>query len=214
MRLHDRVDRMAVRRRRSARKVRMSLEILEPRQLLSGVPGFLQGFVYDNLNNPISGATVELLNSGGSTVLHTETTNSAGYYNFNDYSLSPGTTYNLVTPNYATTGVGIQTTVNPATDNTSLPGYAHAIQVTVEDLSTQAFGVTWTGGFAGDTVDQQLNASSYNLAALQRTQAAATKDSFRSRSVLTRVTSTIPTRSARTCSMGSTRTRLSPFSPA
>ena len=83
-------------------------------------------------------------------VLHTETTDSAGYYNFNDYTLTAGTTYNLVTPDYATTGVGIQTTINPATDNTSLPGYAHAIKVTVENLSAQQnITLDWTGRFRG-----------------------------------------------------------------
>ena len=49
--------------------------------------------------------------------------------------MTAGTTYNIVTPDLATTSVGIQTTVNPASDNTSIPGYAHAIQVTVENLN-------------------------------------------------------------------------------
>ena len=74
MRLHARVDRTAASRRRSARKGLKPLEVLEPRQLLSGqlqagAAGFLQGYVYNSSNNPVSGATVELLNSTGSTVL-------------------------------------------------------------------------------------------------------------------------------------------------
>jgi len=220
MRLHARVDRTAASRRRSARKGLKPLEILEPRQLLtgtlqSGAAGFLQGYVYNSLNNPISGATVELLNSAGTSVLWTETTNPAGYYNFNDYpSLTAGTTYNIVTPDLATTSVGIQTTVNPASDNTSLPGYANAIKVTVEDLSAQSIGVNWNGSYEFADADSQLNASTYNLASPSENSGPGPVGSLRSRSAVTWETSPASILSARTCSMGSSRTRLSPFSPA
>ena len=179
MKLHTWMDRTAVRRRKSARKRIISLETLETRQLLSGLinpsaAGFLQGYVDNPSNNPLSGATVQLLNSAGTTVLWSETTNSAGYYNFNDYTgLTAGTTYNLVVSNSSTSSVGIQTTVDQASDNTSLPGYAHAIQVTVEPLSGSSpvsglspvnFQTTWTGAEALDYVNTQLIASSYNSA--------------------------------------------------
>ena len=156
--MRTQVDRTVARRRWNVRSRRPSLELLEPRQLLSD--GFVQGFALDNSNHPVVGATVELLN-GSNTVVQSTTTNSDGYYGFNN--VVPGT-YNVteLATNYSTgvTGSDIQTTINPA----SVIDSGTEIQVTVLDPSQQSIGLTWTGGFAGDTVDVQLNASTYNLA--------------------------------------------------
>src|SRR5262245_32698882 len=126
MKPRTRADRLAF-RRRSVRRGRLSLEAFEPRQLLS--TGFVQGLVRDSSNNPIGGATIQLLTTSNTLVAQT-TTNSDGYYAFNN--VTPGT-YNLTetAPNYSTT-VGasdIQTTINPAS---AINGNT-AIQVTVLD---------------------------------------------------------------------------------
>src|SRR5208337_2845910 len=158
MRLGNRFGGTASRRRGSLRKGWPSLEILEPRQLLS--TGFVQGFALNNSSKPVSGATVQLLTTSNTLVAQT-TTNSSGYYAFNN--LTPGT-YNVMefASGYTTSvsGSDIHTTVNPASAINS----GTEIQVTVLDLSTQSFGVTWTGVYADELLNIQLNASSYNQA--------------------------------------------------
>src|SRR6187551_3584693 len=88
------------------------LESLEPRQLLAS-DGFLQGFAFidGNNNNQLDagetrkdGATIELRSADGSTLLASTTTNSDGYYRFNN--LDSGT-YRLreIAPGYVTQGV-------------------------------------------------------------------------------------------------------------
>ncbi len=161
MSLRNRFDGTASRRRGSLRKVRASLEMFEPRQLLS-TGGFVQGFALTNSSTPtpVSGATVELLTTSNEFVAST-TTNSSGYYGFN--KVAPGT-YNVmeVALGYTTSvnGSDIQTTINPAS---AIDGNTE-IQVTVEDLATQNLGLQWTGGLTGGSVDETLIASSYNQA--------------------------------------------------
>ena len=139
MRLRNKVDRRASRRRENVRQGRPSLEMCEPRTLMAA--GFIQGYV-QNSSNP---TTVDLYDSTGTNLLATTTTNSAGYFNFNSYfnsssSLGAGT-YDVVTPNYTTSNVSWQTTVNNAT-STTVNGNM-AIQVTVEPLP-QDISLTWT----------------------------------------------------------------------
>jgi len=120
----------------------------------------VQGFAFTNSNTPVSGATVELLTTSNTLVAST-TTNSSGYYGFNN--VAPGT-YNVmeVASGYTTSvkGSDIQTTVNPASAINS----GTEIQVTVKDPTTQNLGLQWTGGITGDSVNETLIASSYNQA--------------------------------------------------
>jgi len=163
MRLRNRFDGTSSRRRGSLRKVRASLEIFEPRQLLSNNLGFVQGFALTSLGAPVVGATVQLLTTSNKplTPPATTTTNSSGYYGFN--GVTPGT-YNVmeVASGYTTSvnGSDIQTTVNPASAINS----GTEIQVTVKDPTTQNLGLQWTGGITGDSVNETLIASSYNQA--------------------------------------------------
>ena len=166
MRLRNTVHRQASRRRWSVRKGRPSLEGLECRQLLSNGNGFVQGFAFNSSNSPVSGATVQLLTTSNTLVAST-TTNSDGYYAFNN--VTPGT-YNVAetAAGYSTSvsGSDIQTTINPAS---AINGNTE-IQVTVLDLSQTSnpppppptFTANWNGGIVGDTVSYQLLASPYN----------------------------------------------------
>ena len=95
-----------------------------------------------NSSVPISTATVTLYNAGNVSI-GTATTNSVGYYAFNN--VAPGTyTLTETAPGYSTsvTGADIQTTVNAAT---AINGNT-AIKVTVENLSqvTSRFGIEWS----------------------------------------------------------------------
>ena len=166
MRLRNTVHRQASRRRWSVRKGRPSLEGLECRQLLSNGNGFVQGFAFNSSNSPVSGAAVQLLTTSNTLVAST-TTNSDGYYAFNN--VTPGT-YNVAetAAGYSTSvsGSDIQTTINPAS---AINGNTE-IQVTVLDLSQTSnpppppptFTANWNGGIVGDTVSYQLLASPYN----------------------------------------------------
>src|SRR5208337_2797073 len=150
MRLCNRFDGTASRRSGNLRKGRPSLEIFEPRQLLS--TGFVQGFALNNSNNPVSGATVNLLTTSNTLVAQT-TTNSSGYYGFNN--VAPGT-YNVMEVDSAYTpsvsASDIQTTINPAT---AINGNTE-IQVTVENPTTQNLGLQWTRGFTSVAVNTKL----------------------------------------------------------
>ena len=149
MALQNRLDRQASQRRARLRKRQPSLELCEQRLLMASGAGFIQGFVLDNTNNPISSATVELWDNTGNRqsgdLLATSTTDSSGYYNFDSYALVAGTTYQITesaTGYSASVGSGdIQTTIDPAC---AIDG-GTAIRVTAENLSTQSIGVTWTG---------------------------------------------------------------------
>ena len=166
MRLRNTVHRQASQRRWSVRKGRPSLEGLECRQLLSNGNGFVQGFAFNSSNSPVSGAAVQLLTTSNTLVAST-TTNSDGYYAFNN--VTPGT-YNVAetAAGYSTSvsGSDIQTTINPAS---AINGNTE-IQVTVLDLSQTSnpppppptFTANWNGGIVGDTVSYQLLASPYN----------------------------------------------------
>ncbi len=165
--INFRSDRSRVRGKR--RMALPSLEALEGRTLLASGAGFIQGFVLDNSSQPVAAATVDLWDNSGNRnpgdLLATTTTNSSGYYNFDGYSLVAGTTYQITE---SATGYSssvesgdIQTTVNPAT---AIAGDT-AIQVTVENLSTQSFTLDFTGEpYPLDTAYLELNASSDNQA--------------------------------------------------
>ena len=123
--------------------------------------GFIQGFAYNSSNQPISGATVQLLTASNMPFSPpvTTTTNSDGYYAFNGVAQG---TYNVeeTATGYGTSvsGSDIQTTINPAS---AINGNTE-IQVTVLDPSQQSITATWNGSITGATTYSQLNASSYN----------------------------------------------------
>ena len=110
------------RRHRNRRALERSFhfEALESRQVLAN--GFLQGiaFIDGNANNQLDdgeirkpGATIELRSADGSTLLASTTTNSDGYYQFENLASA---TYRLVeiAPGFVTQGVQIQNTLSSA----------------------------------------------------------------------------------------------------
>ncbi len=165
----NRINHHSSRLRGKRRMALPSLETFEPRLLLASGAGFIQGFVLDSSSQPVGGATVDLWDNSGNRdpgdLLATTTTNSSGYYNFDGYSLVAGTTYQITesAASYSSSveSGDIQTTVNPAT---AIAGDT-AIQVTVENLSTQSFTLDFTGEpYPLDTAYLELNASSDNQA--------------------------------------------------
>ncbi len=140
MRPRNKIDRHTRDSRAKIRKNRPSPEICEPRMLMASGAGFIQGYALTNTGNPLSGASVTLYDSTGTTELATTSTNSAGYYNFdnpiqvfNGYtSLIAGTTYEVTesATGYTTSVASgdIQTTIDKATAN------GNAIKVTVGAL--------------------------------------------------------------------------------
>ena len=136
MRLHRPIGRLVARGTRKHLNRRPSIELIESRLLMA--TGFVQGFDLDASNTPIPGATVKLENTSTSQII-TTTTDASGYYAFN--GVAPGT-YDVTetSPGYTTSGVSINTTINPAV----AIGGNTGIQVTVEDLSQQSLGLTWS----------------------------------------------------------------------
>ena len=128
MRLHSRIRRVIERGNRRVQSCRPSIETIEPR--LPMATGFVQGFVLNNVNAPLAGATVQLENTSDHSI-STTLSDSTGYYAFN--GVAPGV-YDVTetATGFATNGVNIQTTINPSSAINSNTG----IQVTVEDLST------------------------------------------------------------------------------
>ena len=121
--------------RRQLTKRVLAMEPLEQRTLLS--LGFLQGFALLPGDTPQVGATITLhpVSLVGSDA--TTTTNTDGYYQFQN--VAPGT-YQLSesATGYTTTGVTIDSTINSGTPINSNT----AIQVTVVDPSSQTIGIT------------------------------------------------------------------------
>ena len=159
MRLQNRIGRMFERRNRRVRNCRPSMETIEARVLLA--TGFVQGFVLNNVNAPLVGATVQLENTSDHSI-STTSTDSTGYYAFN--GVAPGV-YDVTetATGFATNGVNIQTTINPASAINSNTG----IQVTVEDLSTlPEISTQYTANAVTNLSDGNyfLQASSYNAA--------------------------------------------------
>ena len=160
MRFRSRIDRQVSRRRVKRNSLRPTIELFEPKVLLSD--GFVQGFATNAANAPLAGAIIELINPSNNSYI-TTTTNSEGYYGFNN--VAPGT-YDVseLAPGYtpALTTSDVQTTINPAgiladSNNTEF-------QVTVVDPTSQNLGLEWTGNWEYDYVNEQLNASAYNQA--------------------------------------------------
>ena len=122
--------------------------------------GFIQG--YDLIAGvAIKGATIQLENTNTSPVSYTTTTtNASGYYQFNN--LAPG--YYVVSQTqagYVTTGVGIQTTVNPANQVVN-PDGSIGIGVTVENLASESIDMTGEESSAAGSLYFQLNATANN----------------------------------------------------
>ena len=93
MKLHHQVDRLAGHRTRKVQKRKPLVELFEPRILLTSPDGFLQGYVLTNSQTPLTGpATVSLYNSSN-VLVGTATTNSSGYYSFNNYVIAPGSVH-------------------------------------------------------------------------------------------------------------------------
>ena len=113
MKFRARIDRQISRRRVKRFSLQPAVELFDPKVLLDA--GFVQGFATNNSGAVLKGATVELLNTDNTTVVMQTTTDSTGYYAFNN--VTPGT-YDVkeIAAGYAAalTNTDIRTTINPA----------------------------------------------------------------------------------------------------
>ena len=137
---------------RAKRMFQAEIDRLENRQLLAAGL-FLQGTAFvdtsANANHTLTssdpylaGATINLLASNDQTVLATTTTDSNGYYLFNDSNvtggLAAGTYYLQEIPptGYSADGTQIQSQLNPATQTAN-----DTIEVTLQDPSQVSVGI-------------------------------------------------------------------------
>ena len=148
----------------------LAIEPMEERMMLTANPGFVAGFATHANGTVDTAATIELLNSTGTSIVSTTTPGSDGYYQFNN--VTPGK-YEVmeVETGYTTSSVSASTIVDPTTTINNGTAFA----VTVLDPTTQTYNLqrnanpytALTAGFSvnndpfddstGDTIHQ------YNL---------------------------------------------------